>query len=80
MDAGGRGGHAVALGSTGEIAADEMASFPRHSSLCSAFRSLTRGSLLSAAAAEREPDLGCAISGLCTRASHGPPDLFRLAQ
>jgi len=67
MDAGGRGGHAVALGSTGEIAADEMASFPRHSSPCSAFRSLTRGPLLSAAAAAREPELGCAVLG-CVRA------------
>ena len=67
MDAGGRGGHAVALGSTGEIAADEMASFPRHSSPCSAFRSLTRGPLLSAATAAREPELGCAVLG-CVRA------------
>ena len=67
MDAGGRGGHAVSLGSTREIAADEMASFPRHSSPCSAFRSLTRRPLLSAAAAAREPELGCAVLG-CVRA------------
>ena len=67
MDAGGRGGHAVALGSTGEIAADEMASFLRHSSPCSAFWSLTRRPLLSATAAAREPELGCAVLG-CVRA------------
>ena len=67
MDAGGQGGHAFALGSTGEIAADEMASFPRHSPPCSAFRSLTRGPLLSAAAAARELELGCAVLG-CVRA------------
>ena len=67
MDAGGRGGHAVSLGSTREIAADEMASFPRHSSPCSAFRSLTRGPLLSATATAREPELGYAVLS-CVRA------------